>query len=294
MRFDPNKHHRRSIRLKNYDYSNSGFYFITLCTQNKKQYFGHINNGNLILNHAGRMVEKWYYELENKYPDKRCLEMIVMPNHFHCIIENISVEVPLCGHLPNKETEPSQKGTNEEVPQPRYGPVRVPLRGHPLNKVTEPSQKGTNEEVPQPRYGPVRVPLRGHPLNKETEPSKKGTYEEVPQLRYGPVRVPLRGHLPNKVTEPSQKGTNEEVPQPRYGPDNKKYNATIGDAMDWFKTMTTNEYIRGVKQLGWQRFEGKLWQRDYYEHIIRNERAFENISNYIKNNPANWDKDKMR
>ncbi len=41
--------------------------------------------------------------------------------------------------------------------------------------------------------------------------------------------------------------------------------------MDWFKTMTTNEYIRGVKQLGWERFDRKLWQRNYDDHIIRNE-----------------------
>jgi putative transposase len=41
------------------------------------------------LNDARRMIEKWYYKLENKYPDKRCHEMVVMPNNFHCIIENI-------------------------------------------------------------------------------------------------------------------------------------------------------------------------------------------------------------
>jgi putative transposase len=43
---------------------------------------------------------------------------------------------------------------------------------------------------------------------------------------------------------------------------NIKYGATIGDAMDWFKTMTTNEYIRGVKTWGWEPFNGKLWQRN--------------------------------
>lgn len=51
-------------------------------------FFGHIENGKMILNDAGRMVEKWYNELENKYPYKICHKMVVMPNHFHCIIEN--------------------------------------------------------------------------------------------------------------------------------------------------------------------------------------------------------------
>ncbi len=58
--------------------------------------------------------------------------------------------------------------------------------------------------------------------------------------------------------------------------------------------MTTNEYIRGVKQFGWQRFEGKLWQRNYYEHIIRNEQSYLKISEYIMNNPKNWEGDSLK
>jgi putative transposase len=61
--------------------------------------------------------------------------------------------------------------------------------------------------------------------------------------------------------------------------------------MQWFKTMSTNEYIRGVKNLGWPPFAGKLWQRNYYERIIRNERAYRNIANYIVKNPENWRED---
>ncbi len=63
---------------------------------------------------------------------------------------------------------------------------------------------------------------------------------------------------------------------------------TLGDVVGWFKTMTTNEYIRGVKQLGWLPFQGKLWQRNYYEHIIRNEAEFHQIRKYIATNPARW------
>ncbi len=58
--------------------------------------------------------------------------------------------------------------------------------------------------------------------------------------------------------------------------------------MNWFKTMTTNEYIRGVKERDWPRFEGKLWQRGYYDHIIRSEQDLESIRSYIINNPAQW------
>ncbi|HPK45518.1 MAG TPA: hypothetical protein PLV62_11100, partial [Spirochaetota bacterium] len=63
--------------------------------------------------------------------------------------------------------------------------------------------------------------------------------------------------------------------------------------VQWFKTMSTNEYIRGVKQLGWQSFNGKLWQRNYWDHIIRDEQSYQRIAEYIINNPKNWDNDKF-
>jgi putative transposase len=68
-------------------------------------------------------------------------------------------------------------------------------------------------------------------------------------------------------------------------------NAPLSQMIQWFKTMTTNEYIRGVKQLGWKPFNGKLWQRNYYEHIIRNETALNRITRYIESNPARWTDD---
>ncbi len=55
--------------------------------------------------------------------------------------------------------------------------------------------------------------------------------------------------------------------------------------------MTTTAYIRGVKEHNWPRFDGKLWHRNYYEHIIRNETAYQRIADYILQNPANWQKD---
>ena len=63
--------------------------------------------------------------------------------------------------------------------------------------------------------------------------------------------------------------------------------------IQWFKTMATNEYIRNVKMNDWEPFNGKLFQRDYYEHIIRNEIAYNNIAAYVKDNPANWDSNNL-
>jgi len=57
--------------------------------------------------------------------------------------------------------------------------------------------------------------------------------------------------------------------------------------------MATNEYIRGVKQYGWSPFPGKLWQRNYWEHIVRDESELNRIREYISNNPAQWEMDSL-
>jgi len=194
--YHPNIHHRKSIRLKGYDYSKTGWYFITTCVQNRACLFGEIRVGtpHMILNAAGEMIAKWYYELENKYPGIRCREMVVMPNHFHCIIE-----------------------------------------------IMDHHQQDAH----------VGAPLRGRPVDACT------------------------------------------IDVPQYGPDNKKFGVPMGEMVDWFKTMTTNEYIRGVKNQGWKRFDGKLWQRNYWEHIIRDDGSYSRIAAYILQNPSKWKDDQL-
>jgi len=67
---------------------------------------------------------------------------------------------------------------------------------------------------------------------------------------------------------------------------------TLGDIVGAFKSLTTNEYIRGVRRFGWTPFPGRLWQRNYYEHIVRNEDELERIREYIVNNPIRWHLDR--
>ncbi len=68
--------------------------------------------------------------------------------------------------------------------------------------------------------------------------------------------------------------------------------ARLGDIISAFKSIATHEFIKGVKQNGRTPFPGKLWQRNYYEHIVRNEKELIHIREYIRNNPAQWDTDK--
>ncbi|MDP6550045.1 MAG: transposase [Dehalococcoidia bacterium] len=67
---------------------------------------------------------------------------------------------------------------------------------------------------------------------------------------------------------------------------------TLGDVVGAYKSLTTVEYVRGVKTMGWQAFSGRLWQRNYYEHVIRDERSLRLIREYIANNPRQWDQDR--
>jgi len=67
---------------------------------------------------------------------------------------------------------------------------------------------------------------------------------------------------------------------------------TLGRIIQAFKSIATHEYIHGVKQLGWPPFPGKIWQRNYYEHIIRNDNEFNRIREYIANNPMQWELDR--
>ena len=178
---------RCSIRLKGYDYANAGLYYITICIQDRQCLLGRIENQQMILNDAGTMVKQWYYEIENKYPDKKCHEMVIMPNHIHFIIENVPVGADLCV-CPNN---------NKCV--------------RPNNKCVRPNQ--TTNTCGRTYAGECdRVNKSG-----ESGLDKPGRH----------VGLPLR-------------------------------NAPIPTVVQWFKTLTTNAYIRGVKNHQWEPFNGKL------------------------------------
>jgi len=194
MTFDPDIHHRRSIRLKEYDYSQPGAYFVTVCTHNRECLFGHIQENVMVMNDAGRMIEKWWQELPRKYPIVDMDAYTVMPNHFHGIVS-------IVGAVSRDHIEPFSRCC-----------VGAALRGRPEELTTKD---------------------RGQPH--------------------------------------------------RVAP-------TLGDMINWFKTMTTNDYIRG-KHNQWRPFPGKLWQRNYYEHVIWDEHDLNEVREYITNNPAGWDRD---
>jgi len=86
MKYDPVKHHHRSIRLKGYDYSQSGAYYTTICTHDKKSLFGKIIDGNMVLNEFGEIVNDEWIKTEQIRKNVKLDEYMVMPNHLHGII----------------------------------------------------------------------------------------------------------------------------------------------------------------------------------------------------------------
>ena len=166
--YDSKIHRRRSIRLKKYDYSQCGAYFITICAQNREHLFGKIINNEMQLNVAGKIIQKWWLELSNKFSHIELNEYIVMPNHFHGIVQIV-----------------------------------------------------------------------------ETEGRSRRTAPTIPHI------------------------------------------------IQWFKTMSTNEYIRGVKIGKFLPFNKSIWQRNYWEHIIRSEGYLIKFREYMANNPCNWKNDKL-
>ncbi len=88
------------------------------------------------------------------------------------------------------------------------------------------------------------------------------------------VGAPLAGALDDAMA-------NDFRATPRVAP-------TLGHVIGAFKSITTHEYIDGVKRCGWTPFSGKVWQRNYYEHVVRNDRALDAIRNYIDANPSQW------
>jgi putative transposase len=85
-KFDPKKHRRHSIRLKGYDYSQAGAYFVTIVARQRECLFGEVVDGGMVLNDYGRVVEKWWHQISVHFPNIETQTFVIMPNHVHGII----------------------------------------------------------------------------------------------------------------------------------------------------------------------------------------------------------------
>lgn len=186
-------YHRRSIRLRGFDYANNGYYFVTICCQDRKNIFGEIKNNQIILNDFGKLVLKIWNGIPNNNFEIEIDEFCVMPNHIHGIL------------IIN-----------------RRGVIHHALNNNELNQgAINGTEKGAMNE------GLMNL---------------KGAINCAP---------------------------------------------TIGQIIRCFKSRCTYE-INKINQINGL----KIWQRNYFERIIRNEKEYLKIKEYIKNNPKMWNRDR--
>ena len=230
MKYNPQKHHRKSIRLKGYDYSQAGLYFITICCNRRgnplRLPFGHIENGEMILNEFGQIAYNEWVKLTERFTNFELDVFQIMPNHMHGIIV-----------------------LNDAV-------------GAGFNH----AQNG------------------GDAQNDANAQNDGNTQNDDPQ-----------------TITPAQDGANVQndanIIQGAGASPAPTGNASVSDIVGAYKSLVANGCL-DIWKLKWAEVNpaptlGKIWQRDYYEHIIRNEQSYETISNYIIDNPAKWNEDKF-
>ncbi len=189
------KYRIKSARLQNWDYSASGMYFITICTANRKYFFGEIENGKMQLNEIGQCVKQQWLKTFEMRPDMNLQmgEYMVMPNHFHAII------------IIGDNQYNMKRGAN--------------------------AQRGGDDH---------------------------------------------RRDATHCVSTTTNASTN------KFGSQHKN----LASIVRGFKSsVTTMARKNGNTNFG--------WQPRFYDHIIRNNKSFETISNYIINNPLKWEEDKF-
>ncbi len=86
MTYHADIHHRRSLRLSDYDYSQAGAYFVTICTEDREYVFGDVVGGEMRLNTAGSMIQGLWKALPERFPSVELDEAVIMPNHIHGIV----------------------------------------------------------------------------------------------------------------------------------------------------------------------------------------------------------------
>ncbi len=181
MRYNPDIHHRRSIRLKGYDYSQAGLYFVTICCDGRQHRFGSIEDGKMITNEYGTIAHNEWWNLAERFESVEMDVFQIMPNHIHGIIAI-----------------------------------------------------GTD----------VGASLADAPIGADAP------------IRAGASPAP-----------------------------------TVGDIVGAYKSLVANGCLKIYKSNG--QMMGKLWQRNYWEHIVRNEQELFRIRQYIENNPVKWEYDKL-
>jgi REP element-mobilizing transposase RayT len=271
--YNPQIHHRRSIRLKGYDYSQAGLYFITICCKNRKYRFGKIENEKMILNEYGTIAYNEWIKLTERFSNFELDVFQIMPNHMHAIIALNTVGA----------------GFN-------------PVHNKPQNNIVGAGFNPVDNNPQNNTVGAGFNPVHNNPQNNTVgagfNPVHNNPQNNTVGAGFNPVHNNVEKH--HKIYGQSPNGQPHGLPIHLTDNDNwatARITPTIGDIIGAYKSLVANECLKiwKTKWVGANPVPimGKLWQTNYYEHIIRNQQSYHNISEYIVNNPAKWLEDKF-
>ncbi|MDJ0617427.1 MAG: transposase [Calothrix sp. MO_192.B10] len=257
MKYNPYIYNRQSIRLREYDYSQPGAYFITICTQHKECNLGELINGEIQFTVRGMIASVFWLEISHHFPNVELDQFILMPNHIHGIIfigdKNIAENPTMGGETPimGGETPPLRKGKT-----PIMGGETSTMGGETSTMGGETSTMGGETST----------------MGGET-PIMGG---ETPTM--GGETPAMGGETPTMGGETPTMGG--ETPPLRKG------KTTLGQIVAYYKYRTT-KIINQIDETPGQR----IWQRNFYDRIIRTEKALHIMRQYIATNPQRWNKD---
>ena len=226
-----NKYRIPSARLPGWDYGWNAAYFVTICTKDRKCFFGEIVNGIMHLSGVGIIADILWYEIKNHAKNIELGEFVVMPNHIHGIIVLNRNETNITGG--------STDGSMDDLTDDSMGDL------------TDGSMDGSMDVE------------TGHALSLQPEQPEQSEQSEQP-----PTSLP---------TEPQK-----TIAQQRFQNQGKN---TLSSIVGGYKSAVTKHANRLKLNFA--------WQPRFHDHIIRDEKSFQNISAYIVNNPLNWPGDQF-
>ena len=323
--YNPQIHHRRSIRLKGYDYSQAGLYFITICCENRKYRFGKIKNEKMILNEYGTIAYNEWIKLTERFSNFELDVFQIMPNHMHAIIALNTVGAGFNPVHNKPQNNTIGAGFNPVHNNPQNNTVGAgfnPVHNNPQNNVVGagfiPVQNNPQNNVVGAGFNPVHNNPQKNTVGAGFIPVQNNLQNNVVGAGFIPVHNNPQNNVVGAGFNPVHNNPNNNVEQhhkiygqspngqphglPIHTTDNDNWATarvapTIGDIIGAYKSLVANECLK-IWKTKWvganpAPIMGKLWQTNYYEHIIRNQQSYHNISEYIVNNPAKWQKDKF-
>lgn len=197
MTYDPHKHHRRSVRLKGYDYTQAGAYFITICSKHGQCIFGHVENGLMILNEWGQIVEQEWQQTAVLRPNVELDVHQVMPNHFHGTLWVIGGTTETAVSPPRQFGQP-QKGSLDTI----VGAFKSAVT-HAINDLRQTRgisvwQRSFYDQIirNERHLTAVRQYIINNPANWEADK----LHPHAPPNKFNQSwRIPWRGHAPGMV-----------------------------------------------------------------------------------------------